>query len=420
MGALTEQPIDMQFKRHTLPNGLEVIAECDSDALSLAVGFFVQTGSRDETPEEAGVSHFLEHMVFKGTARRSAADVNREFDELGAHYNAFTSEESTVYYASLLPEHQAAAIDLLADILRPSLRTEDFDMEKKVILEEIEMYLDQPPYGMDDHLKRLCFGGHPIANSVLGTADSVGALTAEAMRSYFERRYSPSNVVLAATGQVDFDTLVEQAEAACAQWQPVEAPREKSEAPIEPLREAVVQASATQQYALLLGAAPSGESDDRYAAKILATILGDDSGSRMYWRLVDPGLVESASLGHYDYQGVGMFYSWLSGEPADFERNLELLEETLASFKVEPATAQELSHAKSKIKSRVVLGSERPRSRLFHLGGGWQMRGDYRRVEDELQRLDSVTQEDLVRVASEFPLDRNAVVTVGPRDDMKI
>lgn len=410
----------MQFKRHTLSNGLEVIAECDPTALSLALGFFVQTGSRDETAAEAGVSHFLEHMVFKGTARRSAEDVNREFDELGAHYNAFTSEESTVYYASLLPEHQGDSVDLLADILRPSLRTEDFDMEKKVILEEIEMYLDQPPYGMDDHLKRLCFGDHPIANSVLGTAESVSALTPEAMRGYFERRYSPCNVALAAAGRVDFDALVEQAEAACSGWAPVESGRKLSSVAIEPVRESFVQDSATQQYALLLGAAPGGASDDRYAAKLLTTVIGDDSGSRMYWRLVDPGLAESASLGHYDYQGVGMFYTWLSCEPDDLESNLAAVEEVLASAVAEPPTADELAQAKSKIKSRVVLGSERPRSRLFNVGGGWQMRGDYRPIEDELKRLDAVTTADLLRVATEHPLSRVAVVSVGPRDNLTL
>lgn len=410
----------MPFQQHTLANGLQIIAECDPGALSLAVGFFVKTGSRDETAAEAGVSHFLEHMVFKGTPRRSAEDVNREFDELGAHYNAFTSEESTVYYASLLPEYQAEAIELLADILRPSLRTEDFGMEKKVILEEIEMYLDQPPYGMDDYVKRLAFGDHPIAASVLGTAESVGALTPEAMRAYFDRRYSPGNVVLAAAGRVDFDALVAQAESACSAWEPVAAPRTASTAVVTPRREAVVQENATQQYALILGAAPSGLSDDRYAAKLLSTILGDDGSSRLYWRLVDTGLAESASLGHYDYQGVGMFYTWLSGEPDDLETNLGLVEETLASAVAEPPTEEELSQAKSKIKSRVVLGSERPRSRLFHLGGGWQMRGDYRSLEEELRRLDAVTTDDLVRVATEHPLDRAAVVTVGPRSDIRL
>src|SRR6266478_5309269 len=145
----------MRFLKTTLGNGLEIVAECNDEAHSSALGFFVQTGARDETDDISGVSHFLEHMMFKGTATRSADDVNREFDEIGAHYNAFTSEESTVYYASVLPEYQEPSIDLLADIMRPSLRGEDFDTEKKVILEEIQMYADQPPFGMDDHIKEL-------------------------------------------------------------------------------------------------------------------------------------------------------------------------------------------------------------------------------------------------------------------------
>src|SRR5512141_930133 len=129
----------MELLKHTLPNGLEIVAECNGAAYSTALGFFVNTGARDENDAIAGVSHFLEHMVFKGTPTRSADDVNREFDEMGAHYNAFTNEENTVFYATVLPEHQDHAVGLLADILRPSLRQDDFNTEKQVILEEIQM-----------------------------------------------------------------------------------------------------------------------------------------------------------------------------------------------------------------------------------------------------------------------------------------
>lgn len=404
----------MKFRRHTLPNGLEVIAEVNEAAHSLALGFFVQTGSRDESDEVAGVSHFLEHMVFKGTPRRSAEDVNREFDEMGAHYNAFTSEENTVYYASLLPEYQGAAVDLLADILRPSLREEDFNMEKKVILEEIEMYLDQPPYGMDDRLKEICFGDHPISRSVLGTAETVGALTPDAMKAYFKQRYSPGNVVLAATGKVDFDELVSQAEKACGNWEPVETSRALPKANCLNVGESVVRDTATQQYALLLSTAPDGNSADRYAAKLLTTALGDDSGSRMYWQLVDPGIAESASLGHYDYQGLGMFYTWLSSEPDTIEKNLQTTIDILAGLVDSPITADELAQAKSKVKSRVVLSSEKPRNRLFNVGGGWLMRKDYRPLAEDLAALDAVTTKDCARVAEEYPLHKTAIVTVGP------
>jgi len=143
----------LEFRKHQLENGLWVVAECNEHAHSVGLGFFVRTGSRDEQPEAAGVSHFLEHMVFKGTPRRSADDVNREFDEMGAVYNAFTSEENTVYYATVLPEYQQQCVALLADIMRPSLRADDFNTEKKVIIEEIRMYDDQPPFGADEQVK---------------------------------------------------------------------------------------------------------------------------------------------------------------------------------------------------------------------------------------------------------------------------
>ncbi len=192
----------MNFRKQTLDNGLEVVAECNADARSAAMGFFVKTGSRDETDAVAGVSHFLEHMTFKGTPRRSADDVNREFDEISPDYNAFTSEENTVYYAAVLPQCQGRAVDLLADIMRPSLREEDFQTEKQVILEEIHKYEDQPPFGADDKARAAYFGTHPLGRSVLGTAQSITDIEVEAMRDYFGRRYSPDNLTLIATGSV--------------------------------------------------------------------------------------------------------------------------------------------------------------------------------------------------------------------------
>ena len=404
----------MDFRSHTLENGLEIVAECNSGAHSQGIGFFVRTGSRDETDELAGVSHFLEHMVFKGTPQRSADDVNREFDELGAHYNAFTSEESTVYYAAVLPEYQQPTVDLLADILRPSLREEDFEMEKKVIVEEIQMYADQPPYGMDDKIKELHYGKHPLARSVLGTVETVEALTAEQMRGYFKSRYSPGNLFVAASGKVDFDALVAQVTERCGEWEAQPTTRNIPPAVSRPGFHCVHRQSATQQYLLQLVDAPASESDDRFAAKLLATMFGDDSGSRLYWELVDSGLAESASTGHYEYLGVGMFFSWMSCEPSDakanYERLLELQDEALANGFL----AKELLQAQSKVKARVVLGSERPRNRLFNVGGNWMQRSEYRSVADDLQAIESVTLDDIHRVLAAHPLAIGTTVTIGP------
>lgn len=404
----------MEFLKHTLPNGLEILAETNDEAHSMSVGFFVRTGARDETDEVAGVSHFLEHMCFKGTPRRSADDVNREFDEIGAHYNAFTSEECTVYYASVLPEYQEASVDLLADILRPSLRQDDFEMEKKVILEEIQMYLDQPPFGMDDRIKELHLGGHPLARSVLGTSESVSDLSREQMEKYFASRYSPGNLFVAAAGRVDFPALVEHVAARCGDWQPQTASRDVPGAASQQRFEVVHRPSATQQYVLQLADAPASEDPERYAAKLLATIIGDDSGSHMYWELTDPGLAESASLGHYEYLGLGMFYTWLACEPEEAEANLRRLAAIYREVESRGVTDSELQQAKNKVRSRVVLGSERPRSRLFNVGGNWLQRREYRAVADDLESLDRVSASDIRAVLQRYPLSTCSTVTVGP------
>src|SRR5271156_6593774 len=179
----------LQFKKAKLSNGLDVVAEVNDAAHSAALGFMVKTGSRDEPPEVAGVSHFLEHMMFKGTARRNSQQVNEEFDAMGAKNNAFTSNEVTCYWAQILPEFTERALDLLSDMMRPSLRPEDFDMEKKVILEEIALYLDRPSHVLFEAVMADHFGKHPMANSVLGSKESITALTQPQMKNYFDARY---------------------------------------------------------------------------------------------------------------------------------------------------------------------------------------------------------------------------------------
>src|SRR5579884_3326804 len=186
----------MPFQSQTLANGLQIIGETSPSARSVALGFFVRTGSRDETPDESGVTHFLEHMVFKGTPHRTYLDVNRDFDRIGADYNAFTSEENTVFHACILPEYLPQAVDLLADILRPSLRDEDFDTEKKVILEEIGMYEDQPAFCAYEKAKHLHFADHRLGNSVLGSIASITALSRDQMHGYFNKRYVAPNITV--------------------------------------------------------------------------------------------------------------------------------------------------------------------------------------------------------------------------------
>src|SRR3954463_12674735 len=199
----------MQFHHTVLENGLRVIAEVNGRARSVAAGVFVKAGSRDEAPEEAGVSHFLEHMVFKGTPRRDALAVNRDFDRVGAKHNAQTSEEDTFYHVTCLPEYLPQSFDVLSDILRPTLAEADFDTEKQVIIEEIRMYLDNPMSVAYEAAKAAHFGPHPLGQSILGTEASIAAMTAHGMRSYFESKYSPSNIVVAFTGRGEWQALLD-------------------------------------------------------------------------------------------------------------------------------------------------------------------------------------------------------------------
>ncbi|MGA2033992.1 MAG: pitrilysin family protein [Thermoguttaceae bacterium] len=404
----------MEFAREVLSNGLEIVAECSADAHSTALGFFVRTGARDETDAVAGVSHFLEHMVFKGTPHRSAADVNREFDEIGAHYNAFTNEENTVFYAAVLPEHQAPALALLSDILRPSLRGQDFDTEKQVILEEIRMYEDQPPFGADEKCRAAHFGPHPLGRSVLGTAERIQGLSVEAMRAYWQRRYRPGNIVLAAAGRVDFQNLVADAQRHCGHWEAGDDRRAAEPAPRSSGFQAICRPSATQQYALQLAAGPTSLDPTRYAAKLLAMVLGDDTGSRLYWELVDPGLAEHAELSHYEYEGAGVFLTYMSCTPEQTAGNLQRILDLCRRAEREPISAAELEQSKSKVRSRIVLSSERPRGRLFSVGADWVYRHEYRSVEEDLAAVAAITVNELSAVLAQYPLSVNTCITIGP------
>lgn len=408
----------MRFRERTLSNGLEIVAECNPKAHATAVAFFVKTGSRDETPEISGVSHFLEHMAFKGTPRRTAADVNRELDDIGSHSNAYTSEEQTVYYATVLPEFQSRAVDLLADIMRPSLRQDDFDTEKQVIIEEIHKYEDQPPFGAHEKCMAVYFGEHPLGNSILGTVESVSALTSDAMRRYFERRYSPANLTLVAAGDVDFDALVAQAESLCGAWQAYDAPRVTMPAPDRSDFRCFEKPTAAQQYAVSIASGPSATDRDRHASRVLATIVGDDSGSRMYWDLVDTGLAEYAGMGPYEFQGTGILMTYLCCAPERISENLNRMLHLQRKVEREGLTADELELAKSKICSQLVRSSERTGSRLFNVGNGWIQRRTYQTVQERLAAYQRVDLDAVHAVLEKHPLSRQTTVVVGPQSQV--
>ncbi len=405
----------MSFHKHTLSNGLTIVGEISPSARSVAVGFFVKTGSRDETPEVSGVSHFLEHMVFKGTPHRTALQVNYDFDKIGAAYNAFTSEENTVFYAAILPEYLPQAVDILADILRPSLRGDDFDMEKNVIIEEIGMYDDQPMWCAYDNAKKAFFAEHPLGNSILGTADSIRALTRDQMQAYYDRRYVAPNITVSLAGNFVWDDAVKLIEKQCGQWPIGTAPRGNIK-PVTPRKhqQVMTKEKLNQEQVFMLAPAPAADSPQRYAADTLAMIVGDDSGSRFYWALVDPGYAESADMSFHDYEGTGSYFTSFSCEPDNTQDNLALIQEILREVQREGVSDEELAVAKSKILSRVVRGSERPLGRMQALGMGWTYLKTYRSVDEELANFDAVSLLDIRSVLDAFPFDELTVLALGP------
>lgn len=407
----------MQFRHEQLPNGLDIVAEVSEAAHSASLGFFVKTGARDEHESISGVSHFLEHMVFKGTDTLSAEDINLRFDSMGASSNAFTSEEDTVYYAAVLPEKQHDALELLAAMMRPALREDDFITEKQVILEEIKMYDDQPPFGADDRCRALFFKNHPLAQSVLGSTSSIESLQVEAMREYHQQRYSSNNLVLAASGAVDFESLIKSAHRLCGEWKPSPPSNRKvsfSSSQCEAVTDVITREQAALEYAVRMSPGPAEDTNDRFAAKLLAMIIGDDSGSRLYWDLVDSGRAEHAACHHHDFLDAGIFVTQLSCEPETTHSLLDRIVEIYQGAEDDLST-NEVDQARNKLLSRVVLAGERPRQRLFSLGLEWAHLSRYRSVSDDLATLDTISREDLHRILAEWHLPASSsTVLAGP------
>ncbi len=403
----------ISFHQRTLSNGLTVIGETNPEAHTAAVGYFVKTGSRDEPSELMGVSHFLEHMMFKGTARRSADDVNREFDEIGANYNAFTSQELTVYFAQVLPEFFGRAVDLLGDMMRPALREDDFNMEKNVILEEIGMYEDRPYAKLHDLMLETHFDGHPLSYRVLGTNDSVSALQVDQMRGYFAQRYSADNITVAATGAFDFDRFVDDVAGLTEAWRPTRAARQYEDPALRDREHSLVDGKLTRQYIDIICPAPSAQDDGRYAALVLADTIGDSDGSRLYWSLVDPGLADEADFTFYPQDRIGSFVGYAScvpGRAKQVERTfLSTLDDYGASI-----CGEEIERAKNKIATQVTLRSENPLGRMRSVAGQWLFLGDYIPLDQEIERIMAVTPDHIRSLLEHYTFRPRTVVRYGP------
>ena len=392
----------VEFRRTTLPNGLEIIAEVDADAHTAAAGFFVKAGARDEDPAVMGVSHFLEHMMFKGTARRTAAQVDRDFDDVGADHNAFTSGEMTAFWAHALPDHLPRVVEVLADILRPSLRQADFDDEKSVIIEEIAMYDDQPFWVVYEQTTERFFGAHPLSHRVLGTRDTVEALQRDQMQSYFDSRYSADNTAIALAGRLDFDAVVEQLARSCGDWVKTDARRAYPRVEHVDDEFTIESDTVNRHYAISMSPAPAIQDDRRYAAAMLANVLGDAEGSQLYWSLVETGLAEEVRAQYDGHDGVGCFLVYYVCSPesaAEVDRVIAACIDELP----DSVTDDDLDRIRSKVATSATLQGELPAGRMQRLGRLWTYTAEYWSLDEELDRINAVTLDDVVALARDFP-----------------
>lgn len=406
----------MDFKHTTLDNGLTVIAEINPTAASMAAGFFTKTGSRDETTGIEGVSHFLEHMIFKGTERRNAFDVNLEFDRMGANYNAFTSSENTVFFGAVLPEFQSKLLDLLGDILRPSLRQKDFDMEKNVILDEIARYEDMPSFRCFEKLMAEHFDNHPLGNSVLGTPDSIRELKRDDMQAYFDRRYSPGNVTVVGTGRIDFDAFVEKVNEMCSHWKPYDVSRQTQDGPKgENSRQVIItDKKVSREHIGIMSPAPSHQDHSRYAAQLAAAVIGDVTGSRLYYALIETAIADEAHMAHDPFDHTGAFLTFISCDAERASKAVKIATDVFRKFMDSGPTEEELQAAKNKIASSATLKGELSMGRLTSVGFDWVYCREYEPLTDQIETMFKVTRDEVTELIRNCNPTASTLLALGP------
>lgn len=401
-----------------LPSGLTLLLESDPHARSVAAGFFVATGARDERRSEMGASHFLEHLMFKGSERLSAAELNARLDDLGGPANAFTGEEATVYHAAALPERTGELLATLAELLRPALRPADLEAERAVILEEIAMYAEQPATRVAEDLRAACWGAHPLGHRILGTPETVSALSRAALKRHWRAHYGPDRVTLVVTGAFDEEGVRRWAAQELGGWAQdwaAVAPSDDLPAPPPAFAQGVQvtedPALGRVHAAFALPGLPTAH-PLRDAAALLGELIGGENGA-LYWALVDPGLTDSADLAHLDFRDAGVFEGGFSCDPERAARVLADLRRVLAGAEtlITPAAVR---RAARKAAVGTLLRAETPQDRLFALGLDYLATGEVRSAQAQAERFLRLTPNDLRAALRLCPLNRLTVAVLGP------
>ena len=404
------------FSTHTLDNGLTLIFESIPRIHSAALGFFVNTGSRDEPAELAGASHFLEHMCFKGTPKRDWRQLSLDVDSLGAMWNAYTWWEGTAYFHWVQSDRAVDSVEILSDMMRSTLPPDEFDMEKKVILEEIAMYRDRPDALIIDELIQDAFAGHPLGQSVLGTEETVGGITREQMADYFGRRYAPDNMTFIITGRFDRDEIIRAVEAHCGGWEPREADRAQAVPAFHSSTRVVRRDGVAREHLAIALSAPPAAGGWAATADLLASYLGASTNSRLFWAVIQKGLADEASAGYYGFSDAGLFHLYASVDPGNVQQVLDIVRRELADLKA-GVDADALARARTKRATGLVCNGENGLHRFSQIVEDLSTDTPLKTLEEKIAEVDAVTPERIAEYLEAYPLDGEpAEVVLGPME----
>ena len=403
-------------RKATLGNGLTVVTERMPHVRSISFGVFLGTGSRHEGPGQHGLTHFIEHAVFKGSRKRSAAEIAAETDALGGHLDAFTGREMVGFYNKVLDEHLPRAFELIADLVtNPAFDAKELKKERNVILEEIKMVEDTPDDIIFDLFCEHFYPGHPLGRPILGTPATLATFRGERIRKYYDAIYRPENMVLAAAGNLEHERLLEMAEAAYGHLAPagraLTATMPEAEAPMLLRHKAELE-----QAHLVIGApAPSMVSEDRYAAQILSVVLGGGMSSRLFQSVrEDLGLVYTIFASITPFKDCGYLNIYAGASTEQLEETIAATMAELRRLKRELVPEEELVRNKEQLKASLMLALESTSSRMSGLAQQEMTFGRFISPEEVIARVEAVTAEDLRRLANElFRPETFGVVVLG-------
>lgn len=406
--------------RSTLPSGVPILTESMPDVRSVAVGFWVGVGSRDEYGRSEGASHFLEHLLFKGTKRRSAQEIANAIDAVGGDMNAFTGKEYTCFYARTLDRDLPLAVDILGDMISSAMiRAEDVDAEREVVLEEIRMHFDAPDDLVHSVFSRALYPDHALGREILGSESSITAMRRDDVHSYYRDHYVPENLVVAVAGNVDHRTVVEEMSRTLESLEPAGAPTTSRSTPAAVrLAQAEVQSRPTEQAHLVLGRPGMRRSDERrFAASVLNQALGGGMASRLFQEVRERrGLAYSV----YSYQDLhidtGAFAVYAGTAPAKVPTVLDVLRSELDQARRDGLTDEELARAKGNLAGSILLALESTGSRMSRLGKAAVTGTPLLSLDETLAAIEAVDARAVREVADEILAGPFTLAAVGPLD----